>query len=111
MKRFQTLIADAKAGSAPWETLPQDRIPAIARALTAADITDIVAELDALAQEKSATPDWDGDTRDDIARAQQLFAQLITAVPVSLRATVDKELEHASGETRDWVALARGGAG
>jgi hypothetical protein len=32
MKRFQKLLADAKAG-APWEPFPEERIPAVLPAL------------------------------------------------------------------------------
>lgn len=109
MKRFQSLIANAKAGLGPWEPLPAERIPTIARALTAADIADIIASLDDLAQEKAETPAWDGDTRDDIARTQELFARLVAAVPPALRAQVDAALANAVDETRQWVALARAG--
>jgi hypothetical protein len=56
MKRFQQLIVDAKAGLTPWESLPKDRIPMVARELAASDITDIIGELDRLALEKDETP-------------------------------------------------------
>ena len=109
MKRFQQLIADAKAGLAPWEPLPAERIPAIGGALTAADIADIVASLDDLAREKSQVPTWDGDTCDDIARTQQLFARLVVSVPPPLHSHLDAVLQGARAETREWVALARRG--
>jgi hypothetical protein len=67
-----------------------------------------VCELDRLADEKAGTPDWDGDTRDDIARTQHLFARLLCAVPAALQPRVSAALERASRETRDWIALVRG---
>src|SRR3954468_23508880 len=84
MKRFQQLVADAKSGLSPWEPFPEERIPSVACKLDPSDIADIIAELDQLAREKSETPSWDGDTQDDIARAQHLFARLLAFVPMPL---------------------------
>ena len=105
MKRFQQLLADAKPG--PFEPVPDTRISAIAASLQERDIAEVAAELENLAREKAATPDWDGDTRDDIARAQHLFARLLVAVPAALQAQVTAALVNASGETLDWVKVAR----
>lgn len=107
MKRFQQLIVEAKAGRAAWEPLPAERIPLVARQLTASDIADVVGALDELAREKSEAPEWDGDTRDDIARAQELFARILCAVPPPLAASVAGALDRSAQETRDWVAAIR----
>ncbi len=112
MKRFQQVIAAAKTGLAPWEPLPEDRIPVVARELTASDIADVIGELDRLAVEKDETPAFDGDTLDDIARAQHLLARLLARVPAPLVSHVTAGLATATAQTRDWVALAfaeRGG--
>jgi hypothetical protein len=112
MKRFQQLLADAKSGLAPWEPFPEERIPAVAGKLDASDIADIIAELDQLAREKSETPSWDGDTQDDITRAQHLLARLLAFVPTPLAEYVTDSVAIATDQTRDWVTLAlreRGG--
>jgi len=78
----------------------------VARKLAASDITDIIGELDRLALEKDETPIADGDTHDDIAKAQHLFARLLACVPAPLMSQVTAGLTTATTQTRDWVALA-----
>jgi len=69
----------------------------------------MIDAMDEVVREKSQTPAWDGDTCDDIARAQQLFARFLAAVPANMRAAVDSRLQDAARETRDWLALAHNG--
>ena len=81
-KRFQSIIAEVLGADAPLGGSPSvSQLALVAARLGDDDITDIRETLEALAAEKDSVPDWDGDTQDDIARAEAtLFALLEMAI-------------------------------
>ncbi len=105
MKRFQELILAATPGRKPWESVPEEAIAKVAALCSPADIADIVAELEALAEEKATLPAWDGDAQDDIGRAQELFVSILGALPEALSPVLQRFLSTVSEATRKWVEL------
>jgi hypothetical protein len=99
-KRFQILIAQEKGDRSPWDPFPEDKISMVAHRLDASDIADIFSELDILAQERNKTPDWDGDTQDDIAKAEELFCRILASVPEHLLPDVEAGQMRAEGMER-----------
>jgi hypothetical protein len=106
MERFRRLVIEARQGVTPWDALPRDRLDAIAAQLQAEDVADIIAALDALAVEKDAVPDWDGDTWDDIGHVQSEYAVLLSRLADRFRAEVEHGLASPHEQTRMWVRLA-----
>jgi hypothetical protein len=106
MRRFQKWIVEARGDSLPWAATTRTSIPAIATRCESSDVSDLLDALDDLAREKAKLPDWDGDSYDDIARAQELFASIIAALPALLRTLALQGLEARDEETRSWVRLA-----
>jgi len=106
MWRFQKWIAEAKGDLPAWTSTPKECVPIVAARCEATDITDLLNALDELAKEKSELPQWDGDTHDDIGRAQELFARILASVPLELRTLVETGLTERSEETRTWLRLA-----
>lgn len=108
MRRFQQLLIAASPGRQPWQPIPDAAIGVVAAQCEPGDVDDIVAARDELAAEKSTLPEWDGDSRDDISRAQALFARLLLALPQGLAAARSRALAEVAEETRAWVQLAAG---
>ncbi|MGD9476674.1 hypothetical protein [Shinella sp. G-2] len=80
-KRFQLIIAEVLGPDAPLGGSPSaSQLAVVAARLGDGDIADIRATLDDLAAEKDMVPDWDGDTQDDIARAEATLSQLLRMV-------------------------------
>ena len=113
MKRFQQLIVQARDGAPPWvaATPSDEKVAWIAGQLTAPDVADILEWFDGLAMAKDELPDWDGDSRDDISRAQEFGAQLIAALPGHLRPLAKEGLSSRHEQTRMWVKLALDNSG
>ncbi len=109
MERFRQLVIEAKRGLSPWDTLTPEGLDAIAARLHAEDAADLLAALDALAVEKQAVPDWDGDTWDDIGHAQSLYASLLSRIADRFRVDVENGLASPHEQTRMWVRLALDG--
>lgn len=78
LKRFQTVIGEAMGPDpSPYSTPTTAQLGIAAAQLDESDIADILDTMETLSREKDTVPDWDGDTQDDIARAQQLLARLL----------------------------------
>lgn len=107
--RLPWLAANAFNGRDPYDTPPPERVMEQARFCGVLEIHDILAALDRLAREKAALPAWDGDTADDISRAQQFHAGLLQYADPKYRADIECGLESAEAETRRWVRLALDG--
>jgi hypothetical protein len=97
MRRFQQLLIAASPGRQPWQPIPDAAIGVVATQCEPGDVDDVVAARDELAAEKSTLPEWDGDSRDDISRAQALFARLLLAP----RSDADREQSIGGRDRRD----------
>ena len=106
MKRTRQLLIEAKAGLNPWDSIPEARLAAVAGQCSAAEVAEIIDELEVLSEEGANTPEWDGDTRDDIATAQALFSRLLGLVPPSFIPDIALGLRAGHATTRSWVVLA-----
>jgi hypothetical protein len=74
--RLGALLTEAKRGLAPWEAVPPASLPAVAAACGPAERAEVETRLAALRAELETVPEWDGDTRDDVWRAIELFEAL-----------------------------------
>ena len=99
-------VRAARAGLGPWESMPASRLADIGRRCGTAEIAEMIGILDDLSQEKEALPAWDGDSGDDIARAQAMYAGILGHVPAACRDGVARGLASRSPDTRRWLALA-----
>jgi hypothetical protein len=77
MSKLQEILVRAKTDLAPWESIPRDRWEGIAAECGPDEVTEIHERIGALRSELNAVESWDGDTRDDIHRALELFAGLL----------------------------------
>ncbi len=71
-----------------------------------AEIRDAISRLDALARERDATPEWDGDTSDDIAEAQTYLKDVLTHAPPRYGEDIAGGLSSAQWLTRTYIAQA-----
>ena len=73
MSNLQKILEQAKAGMKPWQPIPKAQWQAIA-----ADCgQDIERRILNLRNELAETPEWDGDTQDDINLALWFFKSLL----------------------------------
>jgi len=105
VSRFETLMAEARRGLGPWDSVPADRLAAVARQCGAAEIAAIVADLDRLSAAFAALPEWDGDSQDDISAVQSRHAQILGLVAAALLPAIAAGLSSPLTRTRMWVAL------
>jgi len=108
LKRVPDWIREARGDLSAWEATPESCVRLVAVRCAPPDITDLLDALDQLAEEKAALPAWDGDSQDDISKAQELFALILAALPGELQPLVLEGLEQRSPETRAWLGLALG---
>ena len=104
--RIRAQLREAKADLSPWDAIPEDRLAAIGRRCGEAEVAEILAILDGLSAERAALPAWDGDTSDDIARAQSAYATILGHVPPACLPAVAAGLASPSADSRRWLALA-----
>lgn len=78
-KHFQTILAQELDG--PFAVPTDADIARIVRRFDAADVEDMLDELAAMSAERDDIEEWDGDTLDDIARAQSFICRLLVAMP------------------------------
>ncbi len=103
------LRRNAYAGLSPYEVPDAERLQAMADTCRLMEVRDMISQLDGLAAQRDAAEDWDGDTQDDIARAQRFYAMVLARVPAPYRDDVARGLESHEEETRRWVRLALDG--
>jgi hypothetical protein len=103
---IRAAVRDAAAGLTPWDPIPAERLAAIGRRCGEDEIAEVITILDGLSAEREALPDWDGDTSDDIAKAQSSYAAILEHVPGARLPAVAAGLASASPDTRRWLTLA-----
>ncbi|KRA47806.1 hypothetical protein [Devosia sp. Root635] len=107
--RFRRIIAEINRDS-PWTSPTEAQLDLVAMRLDAADVSDIVDALDELSREKDALADWDGDSQDDIARAQSLFAAILARMAARHRASIETRMAGCEHLTRRYLEIALGSA-
>jgi hypothetical protein len=108
MQRFRRLIAEHRKGASPWASPSGATIDAIAAGLEASDVGDIIDALDQLTQEKFALPAWDGDSQDDVAHAQELYANILSRLAVVHGAAIAARLDGVEPLTARYLNHALG---
>ena len=103
------LMRDARHDLSPLTPMPEDRGQWIGELCGVAEIEAAIERLDALSRERDELPDWDGDSRDDIARTQELFQRILAHVPARYIEDVAAGLESPQWGTRVYVAGALAG--
>lgn len=103
------LVRDARHDLSPLTPMPEDRGKWIGELCGNAEIEAVIARLDELSRERDGLPDWDGDSRDDIARTQELFKRILAHVPARYIEDVAAGLESPQWGTRVYVAVALAG--
>ena len=103
------LVRDARHDLSPLTPMPEDRGQWIGELCGVAEIEAVIAKLDELSRERDGLPDWDGDSRDDIARTQELFKRILAHVPARYIEDVAAGLESPQWGTRVYVAGALAG--
>lgn len=98
------MVRDARHDLSPWTATPDDQIALIGECCGIAEIEAAIARLDALSRERDELPEWDGDSQDDIARAQELYKRILTHVPARYIDDVAAGLESPEWGTRVYVA-------
>lgn len=111
MSGLTRLVIDARHDLGPWDRLPKDRLAWIGEKCGAAEIDAAIVWLDELARERDRLPDWDGDGRDDVARAQEMIRGVLANVPGRYIDVVASGLHSPEWSTRAYVAMALAGHG
>lgn len=100
------MLRSVRRDLSPVEDIPMDRAPDVGRLCRVAEIREVIERLDTLAREKNALPEWDGDSQDDVSRAQFFFARVLAAVPDRYLEEVRRGLDSPDAQTRARVELA-----
>lgn len=103
------LVRDARRDLGPWDSLPADRLAAIGEKCGLAEIEAALVWLDDLARERDALPEWDGDSQDDIAKAQEMLHGILASVPDRYIGIVAGGLHSPEWGTRVHIARALAG--
>ena len=106
---LKNLVREARLDLDPWDELPADRRAAIAEKCGVAEILAAIAWLDELSRKRDALPDWDGDSNDDIAKAQEMRQSILARVPDRYVEFVTRGLSSPHWWTRVHVAAALAG--
>lgn len=108
MQRFRKLLSEASVGAGPFMRPDDAALEQVGSALTASDVADVLDELDSLARERDAVPDWDGDTSDDIARWQETLTRLLAASSGTARQALLSGTTGREPQTCQYVEIALG---
>jgi hypothetical protein len=106
MNSVQKLLKEARGDLEPWIEIPDERILSTAKKCGATEIAEALSMLYQFEQERRALPEWDGDSSDDIWRAQVAFSKLLSGVPDEHLALVAEGLKSDSESVRFYTALA-----
>lgn len=69
MKKIQRLFIEERKGLNPWDSTPPDALLRIAKRCGPDEIAAIHISIMYFKSELAMTPEWDGDTQDDIWKA------------------------------------------
>lgn len=99
-------MQDARRTLGPWDDIPAARLAGIGDQCGIAEIEAAIIWLDDLSRERDALPDWDGDSHDDIARAQESLHAILASVPARYTGIVACGLQSSEWGTRVHIAMA-----
>lgn len=103
LSNLETLIKRAMGTQSPWEWKPEDHVARIGQQCGVPEIGRVIERLNELSIARAETPDWDGDTNDDIAKAQLMFGQILGAVPSHYLDDIAKGFSSDQSDTRFYV--------
>lgn len=104
MGNLQQLLDEAYKGKDIQERM-YGRFPfEIAQNCGPDEVRDVIAKLDELALQKERTEEWDGDSLDDVWRAQKDFSGLLERLTSQYPKEIAVGLKSDYPETRYWVA-------
>lgn len=83
MSKLQDILVEAKRGLLRWESIPEQQWPAIASQCGVAELEEIDRRISHLEGELATTEEWDGDVRDEIWRAIEMFRALADLINTS----------------------------
>lgn len=106
MNSVQKLMKEARGDLEPWIEIPEDRILSVAKKCGPTEIAEALSMLQRFEQERRELPEWDGDSSDDIWRAQVTFSKLLSGVPDEYLSLVADGLKSNSESVRFYAALA-----
>ena len=106
MSRLVALLKEARASQGVQKGLYGPFPVHIAESCGPPEISEIIDRLDTLSAEFHAIEEWDGETRDDIWRAQKGFSELLEQLTAHYPTEIAHGLKSNSATTRFWVAHA-----
>lgn len=106
MPSFHELLLAAHAGLSPGAELPPERIQELALRCEAAHVPEMLTRLTQLADERDRLPAWDGDSADDIWRAEILFIRILNLLAERYLPMVLSGLDSPSSRVRCYVVQA-----
>ena len=106
MGRLKDLISAAQSGKDIQQRLYGKFPLEIAEICGPEEVKDILLRLQELSEEKENIEEWDGDSQDDIWRAQKNFSELLQLLVGKYPKEVALGLKSHSQEARFWVANA-----
>uniref|UniRef100_UPI0025E4D29A hypothetical protein n=1 Tax=Sulfurovum sp. TaxID=1969726 RepID=UPI0025E4D29A len=106
MSRLQQLIDNASKEKSLMEKAYGDFPVEIASECGKSEVKEIIERLDALSSEKTEVEEWDGDTQDDIWRAQSGFSELLENILPNYASDICKGLESKYTDTRFYICYA-----
>lgn len=106
ISNLETLIKRAMGTQSPWEWKSEDHVQEIGQQCAVPEIGRAIERLDELSVARAQTPDWDGDTNDDIAKAQLMFGQILGAVSPIYLDDIAQGLTSTEADTRFYVGYA-----
>jgi hypothetical protein len=106
MKSVQKLMKEARGDREPWIELPLECIHAAAKRCGPTEIDEVFSLLLQFDRERRELPEWDGDSVDDIRRAQRNFSRLLSGVPDAHLPLVAEGLKSENESVRFYTALA-----
>lgn len=106
MRRVRDLLSKERLSASPFERPDYPALRRVGRQLTAADVGDILDELDRVSREREALPAWDGDSSDEIAAWQADLSAMLGAARGPARAVLERDRAPRESGTKAYVELA-----
>jgi len=82
-KKLSLLFRQERLNLKPWQQTPLEGLQRIAAKCKRDEIAEINIRLRYFQAERAMTPEWDGDTQDDIWKASNELRQILKLIPKS----------------------------
>lgn len=106
MNSVQKLLKEARGDLEPWIEIPEESILSAAKKCGPTEIAEALSMLLQFERERRELPEWDGDSSDDIWRAQGMVSKLLSGVPDEHLSLVAEGLRSNSQSVRFYTAQA-----